>query len=107
MTGPIKSTMDEDVGPPSVVPYRPPAAEGAGLKVSIQPPHLGKMGLVGHLMRRAEIEGLAASIRVLLADPDAGLNEPLRRRWEGALIALETVLGQQTGVADTLEVDLL
>lgn len=58
-------------------------------------------------MRRGEIEKLAESIRVLLADPDAGVNEPLRRRWEGALVALEMVLGQQTSLVDNFESDLL
>ena len=58
-------------------------------------------------MRRSEIEDLAASIRALLADPDAGINEPLRRRWEGALAALEAVLGETTSLVDNLETDFL
>ena len=52
-----------------------------------------RMSMVTHLMKRAEIEELASSIMVLLADPDAGLTELERRRWEGALVALETVCG--------------
>lgn len=58
-------------------------------------------------LSRAEVEKLAESVRALLADSDAGLNEPLRRRWEGALIALETVLGERTSLVDNLEQDLL
>jgi hypothetical protein len=41
----------------------------------------------------AEVERLVESIRALLADADAGLNDLERRRWEGALLALELVLG--------------
>lgn len=40
-----------------------------------------------------EVEKLAAAVRELLADPDAGLTDHERRRWEGALVALEVVLG--------------
>lgn len=58
-------------------------------------------------MRRTEIEELATSIRALLADPDAGINEPLRRRWEGALVALEAVLGEKISLVDNLEMELL
>lgn len=42
-----------------------------------------------------EVEQLAASVRALLADPHAGLTEHERRRWEGALVALEVVLGER------------
>ena len=52
----------------------------------------GQDGTVSQPMERAEIERLAASIRALLAEPHAGLTESLRRRWEGALVALELVL---------------
>jgi hypothetical protein len=62
---------------------------------------------VARKLSRAEVEKLAESVRALLADSDAGLNEPLRRRWEGALIALETVLGERTSLVDNLEQDLL
>lgn len=58
-------------------------------------------------MRRAEIEDLAASIRALLQDPEAELNDPLRRRWEGALTALEAVLGDAPSLVDNLGTDLL
>lgn len=51
-------------------------------------------------MRRAEIEKLAESVRALLSDPDAGLNEHERRRWEGALAALEAALGQPSSLVD-------
>ena len=37
---------------------------------------------------------LAKSIRQLLDDPDAYLTRDARLRWEGALTALETVLGE-------------
>ena len=50
---------------------------------------------------------MAASIRGLLADSDADINEPLRRRWEGALVALEAVLGEKTSLVDNLEMDFL
>ena len=58
-------------------------------------------------MRRPEIEALARSIRALLADPDADLNEPMRRRWEGALVALEAVLGERTSLLEDIGADLL
>ena len=58
-------------------------------------------------MPRAEIEKLADAVRVLLADPESGLNEPLRRRWEGALAALELVLGQRSSLVDNFEQYLL
>jgi len=58
-------------------------------------------------MRRAEIEKLADSVRALLSDPDADLNDPLRRRWEGALAALEAVLGERSSLVDNLGRDLL
>ncbi len=65
------------------------------------------MVMVTRPMRRNEIEELAASIRALLADHDGGINEPLRRRWEGALVALEAVLGERSSLVDNLEKDLL
>ena len=52
-------------------------------------------------MTLREIEKFAASIRALLADPDADLNDPVRRRWEGALSALEAVLGQEPSLVET------
>ena len=59
-------------------------------------------------MRRSEIEELSASITALLADPEADLNEPMRRRWEGALVALEAVLGHRTSsLVDNFPADLL
>lgn len=45
---------------------------------------------------------MADSIRTLLADQHADLNEPMRRRWEGALAALEVVLGQKSSLVDDL-----
>jgi len=62
---------------------------------------------VARPLSRAEIDKLADSVRVLLADPESGLNEPLRRRWEGALAALEVVLGQRSSLVDNFEQDLL
>lgn len=61
---------------------------------------------MGRPMTRAEIEQLANSIRTLLADPDAGINEPMRRRWEGALAALEAVLGERSSLVDNFPLDL-
>jgi hypothetical protein len=52
-------------------------------------------------MSFGEIEKFAESIRALLADPDAGLNDNVRRRWEGALSALEAVLGQESSLVST------
>ncbi len=45
-------------------------------------------------MRRTDVEELAVSIRALLADPDADINEPLRRRWESGPGRLEVVIGE-------------
>jgi hypothetical protein len=58
-------------------------------------------------MTKSEIEELAASVRALLTDPSADLNDPLRRRWEGALAALEAVLGEESSLVDNLGSDLL
>ena len=65
----------------------------------------GTLGLVPtHATRRplthAQVVALADSVRALLDDPDAGLTEPMRRRWEGALTALETVLGEPSSLVD-------
>jgi hypothetical protein len=45
-------------------------------------------------LSRDEVAKLADSVRRLLADPDTRLSRDARLRWEGALTALETVLGQ-------------
>ena len=50
-----------------------------------------------------EIARLATSIRGLLDDPDGGLSEAQRRRWEGALAALEAVLGRKSSLVDNLD----
>jgi hypothetical protein len=42
-------------------------------------------------------------IRQLLADPDARLSGPTRARWEGALTALEAVLGEAPSLFDDAE----
>jgi hypothetical protein len=63
-------------------------------------------GQVGRPLSRAEIGKLADSIRTLLADPDADINEPMRRRWEGALTALEAVLGERLSLVDNFPLDL-
>ena len=62
---------------------------------------------MGRPMGRGEIEELAGSIRAMLADPEADLNELMRRRWEGALAALEAVLGERSSLVDNLGVDFL
>ena len=62
---------------------------------------------MGRHLNRAEIEQLANSIRTLLADPDADINEPMRRRWESALAALEALLGERSSLVDNLGSDLL
>jgi len=62
---------------------------------------------MGRPLSRAEIEKLSESIRALPADPDAGLNEPLRRRWEGSLAALEVVLGERSSLVDNFDGNLL
>jgi hypothetical protein len=56
-------------------------------------------------MRRADIEQLAASVRSLLADPEGAINDLQRRRWEGALTALEAVLGERSSLVDNLAID--
>jgi len=43
-----------------------------------------------------ETEKLAEAIRRLLVDPDARISQVARYRWEGALAALEAVLGGST-----------
>jgi hypothetical protein len=58
-------------------------------------------------MRKSEIEALALSIRELLGDPTADLNDPMRRRWEGSLAALEAVLGERTSLVDNFGSDFL
>ena len=45
-------------------------------------------------LTRAEVGELTDCIRQLLADPDARLTEATRERWQGALTALEAVLGE-------------
>jgi len=62
---------------------------------------------VGRSLNRTEIEYLAGSIRALLTDPEADLNELQRRRWEGALVALETILGEKSSLVDNFGIDLL
>ncbi len=53
-------------------------------------------------MEIADIEKLASTIRGLLLEPHAGLSETLRHRWEGALVALELVLGVRASLVDIL-----
>lgn len=50
-----------------------------------------------------EVDQLADHIRKLLADPDAGLTEPMRQRWQGALTALEAVLGEPSSLVEGLQ----
>ncbi|MGD0392770.1 MAG: hypothetical protein ABSC41_09000 [Acidimicrobiales bacterium] len=56
-------------------------------------------------MDRTEIVTLASTLRGLLHEPHAGLSETLRHRWEGALVALELVLGERTSLVDILMAD--
>ena len=56
-------------------------------------------------MDRAEIVRLASTLRALLHEPHAGLSESRRHRWEGALVALELVLGERTSLVDILVAD--
>jgi hypothetical protein len=51
-------------------------------------------------MSYAEIVALAESIRGLLDDPDAGLTAMARVHWEGALAALEAVLGWRSSLVE-------
>ncbi len=51
----------------------------------------------------AEVGQLADHIRQLLFDPDAGLTESMRQRWEGALTALEAVLGEPPSLVEDLD----
>jgi len=50
-------------------------------------------------LTRAETAAFADSIRALLADPDANLGRDARLRWEGALTAVEAVLGKAPSLA--------
>jgi len=68
--------------------------------------HRDKYGHVARPMSRTQIEKLAGSMRALLTDPEADLNELQRRRWEGALVALETVLGEKSSLVDNIQIDL-
>lgn len=53
------------------------------------------------LLPRTEIVALADAVRRRLSDPDAGPLSPVERaRWQGALVALETVLGQPPSLLD-------
>jgi hypothetical protein len=64
---------------------------------------VGKTGSVASRgLTLAEVGQLADHIRELLADPDAGLTEPMRQRWQGALTALETVLGEPSSLVEGL-----
>jgi hypothetical protein len=59
-------------------------------------------------LSRAEINRLADSIHFLLDDPDARLTRDARLRWEGALTALEAVLGVRPRLSpDTFDVSPL
>jgi hypothetical protein len=62
---------------------------------------------VAQPMSRVEIQELAGSVRALLDDPEVDLNDPIRRRWEGALAALEAVLGRESSLVDYPSADLL
>ena len=56
--------------------------------------------------RSAEVVRMVADIRALLADPDARLSPTARHRWEGALTALEVVLGERPSLAREVADDL-
>ena len=58
-------------------------------------------------VRRSEIEELVVSIRRILDDPDADMNEPMRRHWEGSLAALDVILGRRSFLVDNLGLFLL
>lgn len=62
---------------------------------------------MGRPMGRGEIEELAGSIRSMLDDPEADLNELMQRRWEGALAALDAVLGERSSLVEDLGAELL
>jgi hypothetical protein len=54
-------------------------------------------------LTRADVGELVERIRQLLADPDTRLAVPTRQRWEGALTALEAVLGEAPSLVDDTE----
>ena len=54
--------------------------------------HHGHMA--GRPLTRSEVTALAEHVRALLHDPDANLTRNARLRWEGALTAVEYVLGR-------------
>jgi len=61
-----------------------------------------------HPLTRAETTAFADSVRAILADPDANLSRDARLRWEGALTALEAVLGRAASLtSDTTTADLI
>jgi hypothetical protein len=51
-------------------------------------------------LSKVDTMALADDIRNLLADPDADLTATTRARWEGALAALETVLGERSSLVE-------
>jgi hypothetical protein len=51
-------------------------------------------------LARVEIERMADAARSLLGDPDAGLSRDARLRWEGALTAIEVVLGERPSLPE-------
>lgn len=51
-------------------------------------------------LSKAEVVALADDIQDLLADPEGGLNAATRAHWEGALAALEAVLGRRPSLLE-------
>ena len=51
-------------------------------------------------LTRQEVSELAEWVRQLFADPDARLTEPTRQPWQGALTALEAVLGEPSSIVE-------
>ena len=49
--------------------------------------------MAGRPVTRSEFAAFAESVRALLTDPDANLSRSARLRWEGALTAVEYLLG--------------
>lgn len=50
------------------------------------------------MLSRREIGELAVDIRSMLADADVELSPVDRARWEGALTAAETILGERSSL---------
>lgn len=61
-----------------------------------------KRRTAARVLPMTEIRHLAADIRAMLDDADAGLSRDARLRWEGALTVLEVVLWERSSLASAV-----